>query len=285
VGHLGRAQIEAAYGFAFPEDLYAFHAFASKYPDALDAVEVGLTGPFSLLRGKPLELFRYYDDPPEFFTVMVGHTDGLHWGYWFDDPEELPPVVTDYYSRDGLMLGPPQDQTLFEAFRRHLEYFHRDAVNYVQDDPDHADSYQQRLDDYAQVREQLAEFVPVDPAVGEDYVRPVPGQQLKRKISAPGAHGMGIVVPLGCFRPLPIELTHHLTDERVQTLFQLACRDAVDDFAGGALQLGHHLWTWREYHEESYDLLDLAYEQLGREVLRTWLQRAITYRRECDARR
>ena len=30
--------------------------------------------------------WRYYDDPPEFFTVLAGGTDGLHWGYFLDDP-------------------------------------------------------------------------------------------------------------------------------------------------------------------------------------------------------
>ena len=55
--------------------------------------ELGLSvdGPLALLANKERHPRddRFFNDPPEFFTVLRGPADGLHWGYWFDQPGEL----------------------------------------------------------------------------------------------------------------------------------------------------------------------------------------------------
>ena len=43
---------------------------------------------------------RFRRDPPELVTVFAGHSDGGHWGLWYDDPAELPRAVVHNYARD-----------------------------------------------------------------------------------------------------------------------------------------------------------------------------------------
>lgn len=42
---------------------------------------------------------RYRRDAPQFVTFLSGDSDGLHWGFWYDDPEHFP-VVASNYARD-----------------------------------------------------------------------------------------------------------------------------------------------------------------------------------------
>ena len=73
-----------------------------------DTLNIQLSGPFEVLAGEfdrpnaPQSLllhWRWRFDPAEFFTVMVGGTDGLHWGYCYDDPAQLPSCVVANYAR------------------------------------------------------------------------------------------------------------------------------------------------------------------------------------------
>ena len=42
-------------------------------------------------------------DPPEFFTVLLGNVDRLHWGLYLDDPaDEGRGCVASYYANDVL---------------------------------------------------------------------------------------------------------------------------------------------------------------------------------------
>ena len=64
--------------------------------------------------------WRYYNDPPEFFTLLLGDMDGLHWGYYLDDSATQSGCVASYYTNDAFELMPDGD-TLFEALRLDLE--------------------------------------------------------------------------------------------------------------------------------------------------------------------
>src|SRR5262245_8934778 len=105
-----RSQLRQFYGVDFPDDLFALWDRAceldSDHPrQAFGVLGVYLCGPFDVLAGKydaappekPLWLEdRSYWDPPEFFTIFWGDMDGLHWGYWFDDPSRPPTCVASY---------------------------------------------------------------------------------------------------------------------------------------------------------------------------------------------
>jgi len=127
-----RARLREIYGVEFPDELFeiwdwrsgltgdSLHAFS-------DVLGLSLHGPFDVLAGKldgplrysPLLHWRYQYDPPELFTVMTGDTDGLHWGYWFDDPGRLPPVVASFYARDAFELV--ESASLADAIGKHIE--------------------------------------------------------------------------------------------------------------------------------------------------------------------
>jgi len=98
---VNKRAIVRAYGFAFPPDLDRFDEIARKHGDALFAAGLRLVGPF----GAAKDLDRYGGDPPEFFTVCEGDTDGLHWGYVFHEPGKSG-YVASYYARDGYPITP-----------------------------------------------------------------------------------------------------------------------------------------------------------------------------------
>lgn len=104
-----RERLREAYGFDFPEELLAFWEFARSHSHAITGV-LGLStvGPFDVLDGKfssgwpefsMLLHMRFPFDPPEYFSVLLGNTDGKSFGYYSDDPERLPFSVASYRGR------------------------------------------------------------------------------------------------------------------------------------------------------------------------------------------
>src|SRR4051812_12166300 len=161
-----RRQLREMYGFDFPDDLFRFWEFANRVKpleplSALaEATETHLVGPFEVLAGRfdgrtprysLLLHWRYYDDPPEFFTVLAGGTDGLHWGYYLDDPASPAGCVASYYANDAFEFSVNGDD-LFEAVRLSLEYHHRDCEEYREEDPEDAADYDATLREIDRIR-------------------------------------------------------------------------------------------------------------------------------------
>lgn len=123
-------RIRAFYGFAFPDDFFAFREFMAELPrDALAEVcDMRPAFPFEVAAGRgatdypdqPAWEDRFYNDQPEFVTLFRGSMGGLHHGYFFDAPGELPPICAHFYNSDTFQHDPNGD-TLFEAARYHLE--------------------------------------------------------------------------------------------------------------------------------------------------------------------
>eukprot|EP00906_Rhabdomonas_costata_P003728 RCo005642 len=98
-----QAALSGVYGMPFPLDLFVAWEVAcelcmEKPLDAFSDLGVQLVGPFELLaarsfkRGSNPHLhWRYFFDPPEFMTVMVGKT--RHYGYFRDEPLAAPQLV------------------------------------------------------------------------------------------------------------------------------------------------------------------------------------------------
>ncbi|HJZ54407.1 MAG TPA: ADP-ribosylation family protein, partial [Gemmataceae bacterium] len=146
--------IRDAYGFDFPPDFFPFREFLAALPRNLldDALEIHSAYPFKAADGKqprdhpnrPHWEDRYYNDPPEFVTILHGRTDGLHWGYYFDDPATSRAVVASFYSNDAFQFSIDGD-SLFEAVRMSVEYAERDFQNFLEDEPDEKKYYEKKL--------------------------------------------------------------------------------------------------------------------------------------------
>jgi hypothetical protein len=279
-----RLQLQQMYGFDFPEDLFCFWEFINRVSplEPLTALAetagVHLVGPFEVLAGRfdgrvsPYHQhlhWRYADDPPEFFTVVAGGADGLHFGYYLDDPGERSGCIASYYAEDVFELE-ANSQTLFEAVRMELEQRDADADN---------DAERTGI---AEVRDKLLRYATADrPETGDAYVEKYLWVRPARfdQVVAATRDGMGIVVPREHYRALS------LPDKRLWKYLKHTVKPAAlideamtalrEGYPGTALKLGKDFWaTRRKRHREfAYDLLDAAYAEFGREALRQVLAR------------
>ena len=129
---------------------------------------------------------------PEFVTIFTGTTDGLHWGYFFDDPGKREPVVAHYWHSDTFEHACDGD-TIFEAVRWNVEQSDCDFRE-MADDPSEKDYCRQKLEQLGAIREQLRAFWGADRSeTGEDYLDAYDGG--RSGMVAPTWDRMGIVVP------------------------------------------------------------------------------------------
>lgn len=293
-----RARLRAEYGFDFPDDFFAFWEFVNRLSPLAplhalrDLLDITLVGPFEVLAGRfdgrvprhsLLLHYRYHDDPPEFFTVLDGGDDGLHYGYYLDDPDAGVGCVASYYTHDAFELSADGD-TLFEAVRLHLEYCHGDCLIDAEIDPEDAPlaaEILQRLDD---LRQRLLAYATADrPEVGEDYTERYAGVTLREdRVMEETADGMGIVVAPDLYRPLSEggrSLWKRLRRKKHDpaALVEEARVALGEGFPGTALALGKDLWAAGKM-DPAVELLDAAYEGLGRATLRRVLQTHVANR-------
>jgi hypothetical protein len=290
--------LRGLYGFAFPDDFSRFGEFLGRLPPGLlgEACVMYPAYPFDVASGRPptdhpehpLWEGRYYHDLPEFLTLFTGTTDGLHWGYFFDAPGELPPVVTHYWHSDTFQHTVDGD-TVFEAVRWQVELSERDFQEMADMDPGEAHYAQARLGQLDVLRDALArQWDASRPETGDDYLDAYGGSAW-RKPAAPTWSDLGVLVSGDCYRPLsadPFKARHpDPTRPEVETAAAEALRLAGQGFPGAALKLGHDLWVWATDFPECYELLDAAYATLGRQPLRRLVTEARAFRQWCDTRR
>lgn len=289
-----RGQLRQLYGFDFPEDFFRFWEFATRLrplePLAAlaEATGIHLVGPFEVLAGRfdgraprhsQLLHWRYSMDPPEFFTVLAGDTDGLHWGYYLDDPAAGEGCVASYYANDAFELYADGD-SLFEAVRMRVEQHYRDCEDYRFEDPEHAEDYDQTLQALDALRAAIQQYSTAGRGeTGAEYEERYPPRVIRSaRVVAATREGMGIVVPPELYRPLRVK------DKKLWSLLRKeddpaelvgeARRALREGFPGTALKLGKDLWSFAAGRraEYAYELLDAAYAALGREPLRRVLQ-------------
>jgi hypothetical protein len=215
----------------------------------------------------------------------------LHWGYYVDDPHFPTFPVVSYYSNDAFKLTVVGD-TLFEALRDEVESHYSGCIELIDYYPDEKDTYQRYLDRLTHLRERLQTFATGERGeVGGEYVakyRAMSG--LSRRVIAPTRDGMGIIVSDGKYRPVSGDDPYQLWDYRptiqeVQEKTEEALQLLAQGYPGAALKLGKDLWVYRDFREASYALLDAAYADLSRELLRELLHMADAFRTDCDAKR
>ena len=295
-----RQALKDAYLIDFPSDLFAFWEFTKSFgaEEPLltfnEATGICLEGPFAILAAETAAPAggwyldaRYYDDPPEFITIFSGDTDGLHWGYWLDDPDNSPNAfVANYFSRDAYEIW-EDGRTLFETFRLRLESLHETTLEYLEEEETSEEdkaSYQEDLETYAGLRSRLMRYATGDrPEIGQEYTDEYPISS--RDIAAETHERMGIVVPEALYRPLSIgdeELrAWAIAGADLSDVVAEAQRALVEGFPGTALKLGRDLWIGNERQkQDSYRLLSSAYEALNRPTLQMLLSRIAAVRKQ-----
>jgi hypothetical protein len=289
------------YGIDFPDSFFAFADFVTSLPDdlPLETLHIWMETPFKIALGKPVDSHtphliwasRWYDDPPEFLTILRGDMDGLHWGYYIDDPAEQRFPVASYWSRDAFEFSIERD--VFEAVRCDLELAYRDYLDYSGPDPASADSYQQTLEQIDRLRTELRKYgTSRRSKVGDDYLEAYVWHDTRRwrRPVAMTRDRLGICVPAKKYRPLgsadvAAKWDAEPAEKEITKLRAKALKLLGEGYPGAALKLGKDLWLSRDHRETCYDLLDAAYEALERPWLRQMLQVAREYRVWCDASR
>jgi hypothetical protein len=285
-----RELLRSLFGFDLPEDFFAFWDFASRLQplEPLTALAgvlgAHLVGPFEVMAGRfdgrrprysILLHWRYYNDPPEFFTVLAGGGDGLHWGYYLDDPTAGAGCVAAYYAADVFELSPEGD-TLFEAVRLLLEETYGGCQLDRGYFPDRAPELEDTLRAVDALRPILCRYGTGDrPEAGHAYVEKYQGTASRNeRVTAETQEGLGVVVPPGTYRTLSVsgrKLWARLRrDDNPRDLVEEAMAALREGFPATALKLGKDLWAAGGEHQTmyAYELLEAAYAALGRDVLR-----------------
>ena len=270
-----RRTLKEAYQIDFPDDLFAFWEFAQGVDkDTLsNTMGLRLEGPLQILAGhldkEPAPGWhlgsRYYDDPPEFVTVLSG---------------------VSYYSRDVFEIS-AEGRTLFEAFRRQLEGCHSSTLENIETDPNVENfraAYEADLESYNTIRTRLSQYALNDrPEIGDDYLEQYEEVDDEREIVAETFDTMGIVVPPESYQPLSVtdeELRQLIIAEKdLTSIIQEADQALTDGYAGTALQLGKNLWIGNvTQKQDAYRLLTSAYEALDRATLKSFLTQISLHR-------
>lgn len=278
-----RAPLTDLYPVHFPDELYAIWEVARRLrPDAprsaFDAVGVRLCGPFDVLAGErrdeelalPMLLhWRFFLDPPEMFTVASGDTDGLHWGYWFDETNQAS-AVAHYYARDAYEIV-TDGTTLTSAMVRHIGRRIDSARENIEYDADHADEYRRQIEAATALRVALVEAAT---ARGE-----WPAPRMARSANVPTFDGMGVRVEEPALGDAPVDaerVFRRAGQGEGAALVAEATAALEAGHPGLALLLARPAWTAREceaQHADAAEVMARAYTAIGRErlalVLRT----------------
>ncbi len=268
------------FGVEFPHDFFQFWNFVqelSKHSNSLlkSPLHIQLGNVFQVFQSNPgqedipLSLdSRFYKDPPEFITVLLGDTDGLHWGYYLDDPQASDFLVAYYYHNDAFQID-IGGSNLFAAVKNYLDDVYRTIEGYAQSDLAYSETYHQNLGALDELKSILLNY---------DHKG-----ETKRVVTAQTRDGIGIVVPTEQYRPLCEDDKFQQWDyvpgyEEVQTYQEKAFQLLAKGYPGTALKLGKDLWDYPDYFEVSFALLEKAYQALNRPVLQNLLIKAKQFR-------
>lgn len=267
-----RSTLAEHYPVEFPPELLTLwelaRSLAPEHPSQAFGDSFCLVGPFDLLGGQrppaalevPLLMhWRYYMDPPELFTVATGHTDGQHWGYWFDAPGERRPVVCSYFNNDAYELRPCD--SLLEALEEQLEWDRQTLEEYRATDPAGKAHYEGELERLAELRRRMSE-----------WAWPTTAPTPARRTNVPTFGGMDLIVPAPqATGLLQADALHERADrgDGAELLEEARAALAAGKL-GLALQLARAVWALagsRESHPDAALVLAEVYDALGRPAL------------------
>jgi len=266
-------KLQAIYSIPFPDDFFNFWQFMQgvnpEDPYTLP-VRLQLVGAFEILGGlldeieasAPLRMhWRFYKDPPEFFTILQGDVDGLHFGYYYDDPQALPGCVCDYYHHDAYGLW-NAGSTVFDTVQTYatgLIDSIREEIELGEYFPDEGQEEISAIEQFLQQMQTYCDRHPI----------PSPPARIQ---TTETWDGFGIVVPPETYRPLT---QTRKADKLIEAQTALA-----EGFPGTALKFAKDLWSLHdpEWEGPAIALLQAAYTALNRPLLNEILQEHLASR-------
>jgi hypothetical protein len=301
-----RKQLRQWYGLEFPADLFAVWELAQELRpraprDAFAALALHLDGVFDALAGqfdrKPPDgpLWAHgmsYQDPPEFFTIFWGESDGFHFGLWFDDPAERPSCVVSYYNNDAYDLG-HYPANLFLTLRRELESCYENTL----EDPDaNATFNRSQLRECDRLREALRPRMPGATRrrkqMGSEYLNRYTDADVDDSTVVARTWGSEcIAAPPALYREPPADDETIWREVRTSAgaarWLKRARRALQDGYPATALKLGKDIWHLapKKAVTEACAIMEAAYHGLGRPLLAQVLQARQQQRDIWDANR
>ena len=265
-------------GFRFPDCFFEFQDFVNElqHTHAINinrsALQVSLADTFKIFDEQtdtstfdPWATSRYPNDPPEFFTMLHGPSDGLHWGYYIDD-ENAPKIeVASYYHREGLSFT-INGLNLHEAVRSHLEQCWHDNADYLKTYND--DVYKRQLDELNTMRDVLKKYYTADR--GETGLQYLNKYHYTDDADVPLRYGIGIKLNGADYRTIPdadkfVEPGFTPTHDELMQYSQQAIALLNDGYPFAALKLGRDMWCYeQQYRAEAINVLTKAYQALNR---------------------
>nr|XP_009663548.1 PREDICTED: UPF0609 protein C4orf27 homolog [Struthio camelus australis] len=302
-----RQEAEACYQLRLPEDFYQFWKFceeldSEKPSDVLvSSVGLRLVGPYDILAGKHKKAkstdldfnlhWRFFYDPPEFQTIIVG--DGktqYHMGYFRDVPDELPVWVGANEAKKSCLISQVGDN-VFAAVKLFLSKKLKEVTdkkkNAILKDID--EKLTRRAKELGYSLEQ----------------KTMKMKQRDKKVVTKTFHGAGLVVPVDKndvgYRELP-ETNANLKkickaivdapadDQRLKAFAPIQEMLTFVQFAndecdyGMGYELGMDLFCYGShyFHKTVGQLLPLAYNLLKRNLFAEIIQSHLANRREDD---
>ncbi|RXG70274.1 Histone PARylation factor 1 [Armadillidium vulgare] len=275
-----------------PKDFYEFWDLCKNLhkenPAAFKECDLTLVGAFDVLSGKLKNIkcrelskylchWRFYYDPPEFQTIIVGKKDEYHIGYFRDDPLEEPIFLASMSSKSGTIQ--PLKEDLF-------------STNVYKGNSPQKNNLLEAVKDFAEEKGYKLDYV---------------SERLKKRrksVVSKAFHGAGIVVPVNKdtdvgYREIPE------TNANLKKIFKnvveagteekkLKCLDVLQELMtnaqwatdegdfGMGLELGLDLFTFggEEFHSFIRHLLTVAYDLLNREAFSKIIQAHLKNRRK-----
>ncbi|MDX1958318.1 MAG: DUF2228 domain-containing protein [Leptospiraceae bacterium] len=290
MNHKPQKNIKDLFGFDFPEDFFQFYDWLqnNKQINLQDDLEIALLDIFDIFKNDFnennlfdfIQKFRFYNDPPEFIGLFRGFTDGLHWGYYFDSPEEISPIVTFYYHSDSYELE-NAGNTIFESLRCLIETNEEVYEDFLETetDPNMQEVYHRDMNIYKEIRPLLLPFTSDRSEIGSVYIEKYQSVNSRNHlIIAPTYHRFGIIAPLDTYKHID-DMQYDLTHKQIENYIDLAYQCLKEGFPATSLQIAHNFWVGKKtYREQVNDLFKKSYELLNRKSLIPLLEVAIASR-------
>jgi len=232
-----------------PDDFYDFLEFCKSISpadpkNALKQVNLKLVGIYDLiLNGLKMDFklyYRYFYDPPEFQTVIEGdEATLLHFGYFRDDPNEMPGFVAINEAKTDCKIIPKGDN-LFAAVNWYLDELLNKKTHKVAAKPDEIKELKTKLNKWIESQKKYHLQLKTEKMKAHD-----------KKMNCKTFHQAGIVVPVNPrgfgYRDLPESY------ETLKKIFTNYCQKSDETKRGKADDSLQEIMTLLQFANDESD--------------------------------